>query len=93
MVRVYLLMGILRQEYWSGLLCPPPGGLPNPRNEPRSPALQADSLPAEPPEKTKNSGVSSLFLLQGIFPTQKPKLGLLHCRQILYQLSYQVLTM
>ena len=75
MVRVYLLMGILRQKYWSGLPCPPPGGLPNPENEPRSPAFQADSLPTEPPEKPKNSGVSSLFLLQGIFLTQKPNLG------------------
>ena len=33
-----------RQEYWSGLPCPPPGDLPNPGIEPRSPALQAGSL-------------------------------------------------
>ena len=38
-----------RQEYWSGLPSPPPGGLPNSGTEPRSPALQADSLPAELP--------------------------------------------
>ena len=37
----------------------------------------------------KNTGVSSLFLLQRIFPTQGLNQGLLHCRQILYQLSYQ----
>ena len=43
--------GISRQEYWSELLCPPPGDLPNPRIEPRSPILQADSLPSEPPGK------------------------------------------
>ena len=36
-----------RQEYWSELPCPPPGDLPNPGIKPRSPALQADSLPAE----------------------------------------------
>ena len=36
---------------WSGLLCPPPGDLPDPGMEPRSPALQADSLPSEPPGK------------------------------------------
>ena len=36
-----------RQEYWSGL--PSPGDLPNPGIEPRSPVLQADSLPSEPP--------------------------------------------
>jgi len=44
-------MGFSRQEYWSGLPCPPPGDLPNPRVKPRSPALQADSLSDEPPGK------------------------------------------
>ena len=39
------------------------------RIELRSPALQADPLPAEPPGKPKNTGVRSLFLLQQIFPT------------------------
>ena len=39
------------------------GELPNPEIEPRSPALQADSLPAEPQGKPKNTGVGSLFLL------------------------------
>jgi len=38
-------MEFFRQEYWSGLPCPPPGDLPNPEIEPTSPALQADSLP------------------------------------------------
>ena len=61
----------------------------NPGIEPRSPTLQADSLPAEPQGKPKNTGVGSLSLLQQIFPTQESNLGLLHCRQILYQLSYQ----
>ena len=37
----------------------------------------------------KNTGVGCHFFLQGIFPTQGLKLGLLHCRQILYCLSYQ----
>ena len=40
-----------RQEYWSGLLFPSPGDLPNPGIEPGSPALQADALLSEPPEK------------------------------------------
>ena len=40
-------MGFSRQEYWSRLPFPFPGDLPNPRIEPRSPTLQADSLPAE----------------------------------------------
>ena len=38
-----LSMGFSRQEYWSGLLCPPPGDLPNPGIETGSPALHADS--------------------------------------------------
>ena len=42
-------MGFSRQEYWSGLPLPFPGDLPNPGIKPRSPVLQADSLPSEPP--------------------------------------------
>ena len=37
----------------------------------------------------QNTGVGSLFLLQGIFPTQGSSPGLLHCRRILYQLSHK----
>ena len=37
----------------------------------------------------QNTGVGSLSLLQGIFPTQGLNPGLLHCRQILYQLSHK----
>ena len=43
--------GLSRQVYWSWLSCPPPRDLPNPRTEPRSPTLQADSLLSEPPGK------------------------------------------
>ena len=39
------------QEYWSGLPFPSPRDLPDPGIEPRSPTLQADSLPSEPPGK------------------------------------------
>ena len=81
--------GFSRKESWSVLPCPPPGELANPGIEPRSPALQADSLPSEPPGKPTNTGVGSLSLLQGIFPTQGSNRSLLDCRQILYQLSYQ----
>ena len=45
-------------------------------------------LLSEPPGKPKNTGVGSPFLLQWIFQTQELKWGLLHCRWILYQLSY-----
>ena len=44
-------MGFSRQEYWSELPFPSPGYLPNPGIEPRSPALQADTLSSEPPGK------------------------------------------
>ena len=46
-----LSVGFSRQEYWTGLPFPSPGDLPNPEIEPGSPALQADSLPSEPPGK------------------------------------------
>ena len=126
--QVPLSMGFSRHEHWNGLPFPSPDDLPNPGIKPRSSAFQADSLPAELPGKPKNTGVGSLSLLQGIFPTQRSNPGptlqadsltaelpgkpkntgvgslallqwifpnqesnqdLLHCRWILYQLSYQ----
>ena len=38
-----LSLGFSREEYWSGLPCPPPGDLPDPGIKPRSPELQVDS--------------------------------------------------
>ena len=75
-------MEFSRPEYWSGQPFPSPGDLPNLGIEPRSPALQEASLPAEPQGKPKNTGVGSLSLLQQIFPTQELNQGLLYCRQI-----------
>ena len=49
----FSVCGILQARIASGLLFPPPGGLPNPGIKPRSPALQADSFPAEPQGKPK----------------------------------------
>ena len=46
-------------------------GFPDPGVKLGSPALQADSLPTEPPGKSKNTGVGSLSLLQWIFLTQE----------------------
>ena len=69
--------------------CPPPENLPKPGIKPRAPTLRVDSLPSEPPGKLKNTGVGSLSLLQGNLPIQELNQGLLHCRWILYQLSYQ----
>ena len=84
-----LSMGFSRQEYWSGLPCPPPGDLPNPGIEPRSPVLQTDCLPSEPPGKPMNTGVDSLFHFLGTVSTQESNWGLLQYRWIFYQLSYR----
>ena len=51
--------GILQQEYWSGLPCPPPEGLPHPGVESRSPALQVDSLPSGPPGKSDGTAAGT----------------------------------
>ena len=63
-------MEFSRPEYWSGQPFPSPGDLPNPGIKPRSPTLRADSLPAEPQGKPKNTGVGSLSLLQ--LPLEAP---------------------
>ena len=81
--------GIIQARTLEWVVVPSLGDLPDPGIEPRSPAFQEDSLLSEPPEKPKNTGVDSLSLLQGIFPTQESNQGLLHYRWILYQLSYQ----
>ena len=81
-------MEFSRQEQQNGLPFLPPGDLPNPGIKPTSPTLQADSLPAKPQGKPKNTGVGSRSLLQQIFLTQESNQGLLHCRRILSQLSY-----
>ena len=63
-----LPMGFSRQEYWSGLPFPSPGDLPNLGIKPRSPALQANSLPLRPPGRVLfKHGISSV------------KLHLFHC--------------
>jgi len=77
-------MEFSRPEYWSGWPFPSPGDLPNPGIKPRSPTLQVDSLPAEPPGKPKNTGVD----FQWVFLTQESNWSLLHFRRILYQLSF-----
>ena len=55
-----------------------------------SDSLQPYGLYSSRNSPGQNTGVGSLSLLQGIFPTQGSNLGLPHCRQILYQLSHQV---
>ena len=58
-----LSMGFSRQGYWSGLPFPSPGDVPDPGNEPRSPALQADSLPTELQGKPSYTVLLSLIHL------------------------------
>ena len=81
--------GILQARILEWVAVPSSTDLPNPRIEPRSPTLQADSLLSEPLRKPKNSGVGSLSLLQGIFLTQESNLAFLHCRWILHHMSCQ----
>ena len=52
--------------------------------------MHVDSLPAKPQGKPKNTGVGSLSLLWWVFQTQESNQGLLHCRWIFYQMSYEV---
>ena len=99
-----LSMGFSRQEYWSALPFPPPGDLPDPGIEPKSPAapaLAGGFFTTKPPGKAvhglhgpwnspgQKTVVGSHSLLQGTFPTQGLNPGLLHCSQILYQPSHQ----
>ena len=68
-----LSLGFSRQEHWSGLPFPSPGDLPKPGMQPRSPALQADFLPSELPQKPKCGCMyvhyySSHFVLRYTWP-------------------------
>ena len=85
----YTVHGILQARILEWVAVPFSRDLSNPGTEPRSPTLQVDSLTAGLQGKPKNTVVGSLSLFQQIFPTQELNQGLLHCRQILYQLSYQ----
>ena len=85
----YTVHGILQARILERVAISFSRGSSQPGIEPKSPTQQADFLPAEPSGKPKNTGVGSLSLLQGIFPTQGSNRGLLRCRPILYQLGYQ----
>ena len=74
--------GILQARVLEWGACPSSGDLPNPGIDPRSPTLQ-DSLLPEPAGTPKNTGVGSLSLLLGIFPTQESNQGLMHFRHSL----------
>ena len=63
--RAPLTMGFSRQEHWSGLPFPPSAGIPDSGIESASPALQADSLPTEPPQKSYRYTVNFNIHVQG----------------------------
>ena len=71
-----LFTGLLRQEYWRGLPCPSPGGLPDPGIKPKSPALQADSLRTEPPGKILSKLKRFIFGEEGIPWSQRAWVGI-----------------
>ena len=85
----YTVHGILQARILEWVAFPSSGDGLNPGIKPRSPALQADSLPAEPQAKPKNTRVGNLSPLQWIIPTQESNQDLLCYRWILYQLSCQ----
>ena len=82
-------MEFSRPEYWEWVAFPFSRGSSQTRDQTQVSCIAVGSLPAEPQGKPKNTGVGSLSLLQWMFPIQESNWGLLHCRQILYQLRYQ----
>ena len=82
-------MGFSRPEHWSGKPFPSPGDLPNPGIKPRSPTLQMILYQLSNKGSPRILECCSLSLLQQIFLIQESHQGLLHCKWILYLLSYQ----
>ena len=68
--RLLQSIGVSRQEYWNELPFLSPGDLSNLGIEPRSPALQADSLPTKPPGKPKNTGRKAMTNLDSILKSR-----------------------
>ena len=82
--------GILQARILERAAFPVSRGSSQPRDRTQVSTFLGDSLPAKPQGKPKITGVGSLSpLLQGIIPTQESNRGLLHYKQIVYQLSYQ----
>ena len=84
-----LSMGILQARILEWVAMPSSRRSSQPRDRTPNSHISGDSVLPEPPRKPKNTGVGSLSLLQGVFPTQELNQGLLHCRRILFPLSYQ----
>ena len=82
-------MEFFRPEYWSRYRFLSPGDFPNPGIEPRSPTLWADRLPAEPQGSSRILEWVAYPFSRGSSHPRNWTGVLLHCTQILYQLSYQ----
>jgi len=82
-------MGILQARILEWVAIPFSRGSSHPRDQTQVFCIAGRFFTIYAPEKSKNTGVGSLSLLQGILLTQGLNQGQLHCRQILYLLSYQ----
>ena len=85
---LYIVHGLLQARILEWVAFPFSRESSQPRDQTQASSI-AGGFPAEPQGKPKNTGVGSLSLLQGNFLTQELNLGLLYCKRILYQLSYQ----
>jgi len=84
----YIVHGILQARILEWVAVPFSRGSSQPRDQTQVSCIAGGFFTSWASRKPKNTGVGSLSLLQGIFPTQESNRGLLHCRWILYQLSY-----
>ena len=83
----YTVYGLLQARILQWVAFPFSKGSSQPRDQVFH--ISGDSLLAEPQGKPKDTGAGILSLLQGIFLIQELNQGLLHCRRVLNQLSYQ----
>ena len=85
----YTVHGILQARILEWVAFPFSKGSSQPRDWSQVSHIAGGFFTSWATRKPRNTGVGSLSLLQGMFPTQESTRGFLHCRQILYQLSYQ----
>ena len=84
-----LSMGILQARILESFAMPSSRESSQPKDQTQDFCIAGGFFTVWAPGKLINTGVGSLFFLQGIFLTKELNQSLLHCRQIFYQLSYQ----
>ena len=84
-----LSMGILQARILEWVAMPFPRGSSQSRDRTQVSLIAGGFFTILDTREAQDTGVGSLYLLQGIFLTQESNWGLLHCRWILYQLSYE----